>query len=67
MNIIAKISHSCVEIQKVTKRLRTSFEKNVDLNALMSTIDPNCLVAIDESKQRAKEDGSPKGVVRVSY
>ena len=61
------MSHSCVQIQTVTKRLRTSFEKNVDLSTLMSTIDPNCLVAIDGSKQRAVEDGSPKGVVRVSY
>jgi hypothetical protein len=65
MNDIAKMSYSDSDVQIVTRKLRTSFEKNVDLKNLMSTIDPNCQVA-NESKQRSEEDGSPKGVVRVT-
>jgi hypothetical protein len=61
MDNIAKMSFTDSDVQVVTRKLRTSFEKNVDLKNLMSTIDPNCKVA-NESKERSEEDGSPKGV-----
>eukprot|EP00542_Grammatophora_oceanica_P018212 CAMPEP_0194048748 /NCGR_PEP_ID=MMETSP0009_2-20130614/28358_1 /TAXON_ID=210454 /ORGANISM="Grammatophora oceanica, Strain CCMP 410" /LENGTH=309 /DNA_ID=CAMNT_0038694705 /DNA_START=158 /DNA_END=1087 /DNA_ORIENTATION=+ len=64
MSNLADLDHSSDEVLRVTKKLRASFEKNVDLKALMTTIDPTSQVGI--KKGESTEDGSPKGVERYA-
>lgn len=62
----AKISYYSPEPQELITKLRHSFEKNVDIRSLMTTIDPNCHVRYSSSKQLSTEGAeSPKEVAHA--
>lgn len=73
MKVIAKMDLQSAEMQQLTRRLRASFEKNVDVRALMTTIDPNCVIGYSSSPKIAKRtstnsnsNGSPKDVTQTN-
>ena len=54
------------EARKVILRLRSAFEKNVDIDQLMSTIDPSCRVRrVTSLKQMSEGGDSPKEVSSI--
>jgi len=60
----AEISKRTNLYRQTISKLRVSFDKNVDIKSLMSTIDPNCRVNCSVSMERRSNgrDGSPKDV-----
>jgi len=74
MKTIAKMDPNTPEMQQLTRRLRASFEKNVDIRALMTTIDPNCVVGYNTNSPKttkhrnvsSNDNGSPKDVTQAA-
>jgi Cyclin, N-terminal domain/Cyclin, C-terminal domain len=59
----ASVRHSQLEVKKLISKLRAAFEKNVDVNQLMTTIDPSCRVRRSVLSKTMSEGGdSPKEV-----
>lgn len=64
----AGISQYSPEAHHLISKLRSLFEKNVDIRALMSTIDPNCSLPPSSPSKHLLAEGedSPKDVRRTS-
>lgn len=68
MKNVANVSLSTPGVHEVTKLLQASFEKNVDIKALMTTIDPNCHVGYTHKSRKPmmEYEGSPKDVMSAA-